>query len=135
MPAVLTLTPQQCGNVLAQLPPEARRPESGCLYAEGVLTVPDCWAEAALAADPDRAYHPVPVRVAAVQLRLALLDAGLLDRVETAAAADRRLGVIWGHAPRFKRTDSATVALLSAAGLTGDEIDAVFRAAVTTFAP
>lgn len=71
-----------------------------------------------------------------VQMRLALLAAGMLDEVNAAAAADPQAALVWDYATQIYRTSAFISAL--AAGFTNPntdeiitdaEIDALFAAA------
>jgi hypothetical protein len=75
---------------------------------------------------------PVPAQVRAVQLIEALDDVGKLAAVKAAvASAGGIVPDIWIHASLFERTDARLCALGAAAGLSPDDIDAVFRLAAT----
>lgn len=76
------------------------------------------------------AYVPPVVRSG--QLILALAD---LDKLEAVKAAVAQVGGLqadlWAHASEFDRTDSMVDQLGAAAGMTVEDIDAVFRLAAT----
>lgn len=74
----------------------------------------------------------VPDQVRAVQLIEALDELDHLAAVkEAVAAAGGIVPDIWIHASLFERTDARLCALGAAAGLTTQDIDAVFRLAAT----
>lgn len=75
----------------------------------------------------------VPVRVSRFQARAALMDAGLLEQVETLMQAPEttaRTRLAWQDAQEFRR-DSPTVAGMAVSlGLTDAELDELFIAAI-----
>ena len=75
---------------------------------------------------------PVPLSVSRRQAKRALLAAGLLSSVEAAVAgASAEVQIDWADALEFRR-DSPTIAALAAGlGLTGAQIDDLFRTAAT----
>jgi hypothetical protein len=74
----------------------------------------------------------VPDQVRALQLIEALDDLGHLAAVkEAVTAAGGLVPDIWLHASLFERTDARLCALGAAAGLSPEDIDAVFRLAAT----
>lgn len=104
-------------------------------YPEGTVEVPlkpgadfEWDGEAWLASEPPP--PPVPVSVSRFQARAALHNAGLLTAVEAAvAAADPFTQIAWADATEFRR-DSPTIAALAVAlGMTGAQLDDLFRAA------
>ncbi len=84
--------------------------------------------------DPAKvAAPPVPQSVTRFQARAALLQAGLLDAVETlmadpATPALARLA--WTDAQEFRRTSPTVQAMAGALGLSDAQIDALFTSAV-----
>lgn len=73
---------------------------------------------------------PTPQTVTILQIRLALLAAGLLDQLEAfVATQDRAVQLGWEYALEFQRGDQTLVAMAAAFGLTPDQIDELFRAA------
>jgi len=73
---------------------------------------------------------PVPQVVSARQIKLAMLDADLLDEVEAfAAQQDRAVQISWEYAVEFQRQDPMLVAMAGAFGLTDEQVDDLFRAA------
>lgn len=76
------------------------------------------------------AYVPPVVRSG--QLILALAE---LDKLEVVKAAVAQVGGLqadlWAHASEFDRADSMVDQLGTAAGMTAEDIDAVFRLAAT----
>lgn len=74
----------------------------------------------------------VPPTVRSGQLILALNEIGKLDAVKAAVeAAGGIYPDLWIHASEFVRGDPMVAALGAAAGMTGEDIDAVFRLAAT----
>ncbi len=68
--------------------------------------------------------------VSRFQARAALLNAGLLDAVETAVSqADGITKLAWSDAQEFRRNSPTIAALASVVGLTDDQLDALFTAA------
>lgn len=67
------------------------------------------------------------------QGRLALLQTGLLDDIETAVAAsgNRALQIEWEFATEFRRDWPALISMQRALGLTDEAVDDLFRLAVT----
>lgn len=85
-------------------------------------------AEVAAAAAAEAAK--VPQSVTPRQARLALLNAGLLDQVEAAIAVGSRADQItWEFAVDVRRDYPMIANLGTALGLTGAQIDDLFRAA------
>lgn len=104
-------------------------------YPEGTVEVPlkpgadyEWDGEAWQAIEPPP--PPVPGVVSRFQARAALHNAGLLAGVEAAvAAADPFTQIAWADATEFRR-DSPTIAALAVAlGMTGAQLDDLFRAA------
>jgi len=87
----------------------------------------------------DGAFSPPPPPVAAVpsvvsrrQAKLALLAAGKLADAETAiAGADTETQINWNDAVEFRRDNALVATIGSALGLTSDQIDDLFRLAIT----
>jgi hypothetical protein len=74
--------------------------------------------------------EPVPESVSPRQIKLALLGAGLLDEVEAfAAQADRATQISWEYATAFLRDDALLNAMAAAFGVSGDQLDQLFRTA------
>ena len=70
------------------------------------------------------------MRCSRFQARAALHNAGLLVSVEAAvAAADPFTQIAWADATEFRRESPTIAALAAAVGLTGEDIDDLFRAA------
>lgn len=98
-------------------------------FGEAVVTPSAAWTydgDAAAGLPP----IDVPALVTRFQARAALLEAGLLDQIEAAvAASDPLTREAWASATAFERS-SPTIAVLAAAlGLTGADLDALFRRA------
>lgn len=73
----------------------------------------------------------VPVAISPLQARRALLAAGLLDDVEAALAeAPRETQLAWEYAVELRRDDPMLIAVAAALGLTEEQVDALFLAAV-----
>lgn len=65
------------------------------------------------------------------QAKAALLQAGLLPRVDTLmAAADPMAKLAWSEVVEFRRNSPTITALATAAGLTETQVDDLFRAAM-----
>lgn len=83
---------------------------------------------------PPPATEPVPEAVTARQARLALLGAGKLDHIEAALAAipgpeGRAAQIEWEYALEIRRDSPLIGALAPLLGLTGEQVDDLFRAA------
>lgn len=98
----------------------------------------DFGAVAAYVAPPD----PTPEELLAAeraamicsrfQAKAALQAAGLLATIESVVAGgDAFVQLAWAEAVEFRRTSPTIAALQSAAGLTDEQIDDLFRAAMT----
>lgn len=77
---------------------------------------------------------PVPEAVTARQARLALLGAGKLDMIDAALAAipgpeGRAAQIEWEYALEIRRDSPLIGALAPMLGLTGEQVDDLFRAA------
>lgn len=79
------------------------------------------------------AAPPIPQIVSRFQARAALLQAGLLDQVEQAvvAANDPFITLAWAETLEWRRDSPTLNALASGLGLTGEQIDDLFRTAAT----
>lgn len=86
------------------------------------------WVESYIPPAPEPVQVPQVITIR--QAKLALLAAGLLDDVDAAvAAADRATQIEWEYATEVHR-DWPTIAAVSvAAGMTGEQVDALFIAA------
>jgi len=62
------------------------------------------------------------------QMRIALLDAGLLDQVQAVAESDPKAAIVWEYATRIIRTSPLIEAL--GGDFTPEQIDDIFRAAM-----
>jgi hypothetical protein len=72
----------------------------------------------------------VPASVTPRQVRLLLLQQGLLANVESLiASSDQATKITWEFASEFKRNDPLLLALAQQLGLTSEQIDAFFIAA------
>jgi hypothetical protein len=84
--------------------------------------------QAAAAAAAEAAI--VPDSVTPFQAKAALLQAGLLDAVLAAIAAAPRISQLaWAEATEFRRNSPTVLSLASTLGLTGAQLDDLFRAA------
>jgi hypothetical protein len=120
---------EKVNNVMLQLPPETRAPDSGFAAKEledGTyeLTVPNQWAGAVRGADPDRA-PPAPPRTVPKSL--------VMDRLAQAGKADGAFAALMGDPVFFTRwfspdrptvdsNDQGTIAFLAALGVDPDAI-------------
>lgn len=74
--------------------------------------------------------EPVPQVVSARQMKLALLGVGMLDHIESfVATQDRGVQISWEYATEFHRNDAMLAGMAQAFGLTGDQVDDIFRTA------
>jgi hypothetical protein len=74
--------------------------------------------------------QPVPDFVTPRQVRLLLLQQGLLDQVEAMISGqDRAARITWEFAVEFRRDDPLLISLGTALGLTSQQIDEFFIAA------
>jgi len=74
----------------------------------------------------------IPQTVTAFQAKAALLEAGLLDQIETMMAdakTPRIVKLAWSEALTFERKSPTVQSLSAALGLDDDELDALFSAA------
>lgn len=105
-------------------------PDASFTMAAGVL---DVLAQAdfeQMRLDEMRARIPQVVTIR--QAKLALLQAGLLDDVEAAMTqADRATQIEWEYATEFRRDWPALLAMQPVLGLTDEQIDDLFKLAVT----
>ena len=79
---------------------------------------------------------PVPQEITMRQARLVLLGAGLLNRVDAALNAlpspmKEAAFIEWEYSSTVKRSSTLVVQLGQSFGLTGDQIDAMFRQGAT----
>ena len=84
--------------------------------------------------DPPQVPVPVPSVVSARQAKLALLDAGLFDDIETYIGTldgveGKRAKIAWDCASTFRRDDQLLNAVAEVKGLTAGDIDQLFWAA------
>jgi hypothetical protein len=77
------------------------------------------------------AVTPAVTSVTRFQARAALLSAGLLETVEAAIAGsgDALLKLAWADALTFERASPTIAAMSASLGLTGAQVDDLFRAA------
>lgn len=72
----------------------------------------------------------IPLVVSARQVRLLLLNQGLLDDVENVIATyDRATQIAWEYATEFRRDDPLLLQVAAAIGLQPEQIDQFFAAA------
>jgi len=80
----------------------------------------------------DIPVNPVPDRVTPRQIRLALNAAGLRSTVEQAVSAGNQdLKDWWEYALDIERNNSLIVSMSAQLGMTGQQVDDLFRLAVT----
>ena len=80
--------------------------------------------------DTGLGIDPVPASLTPLQLRMGLLQAGLLDEVEVyIAAAPREVGIAWEYATAFDRYHPFIAGAAAALGLSQDQVDDMFRQA------
>jgi len=73
----------------------------------------------------------VPASISPLQARRALLAAGLLDDVEAALdRAPREIRLAWEYAVELRRDDPLLAAVAAALGLSAEQVDELFLAAV-----
>lgn len=73
---------------------------------------------------------PVPEAITAVQGRLALLQAGLLDAVESSiSGTSREVQIFWEFATEWHRSHAVLNSLGQSLGLSGSQVDDLFRLA------
>jgi hypothetical protein len=84
---------------------------------------------------PEPQPEPVPQTVSRFQARAALFLAGKLAdaeaAVEAAAAENPLIALAWREAIEWKRTSPALNALAAQIGMTGEDVDDLFRTAAT----
>lgn len=108
-------------------------------FMEGFTCVAENYTGTAPDADPSlwrwdgkaiTAAVPIPTSVTPRQVRLLLLQQGLLANVETMiAAADKATQITWEFATEFKRDNPLLEQLAKALGLTDAQVDQFFIAA------
>jgi hypothetical protein len=129
MPTVIFDTVEEASNVMEQLPPEARAPNSGFAAKEldngkWELTVPNQWLGAVRNADPDRAPPPPPRTVPKSLVMARLTDAGKIHDAFTALMDDPALFVKW-FSPDVQvvnSNDQDTIAFLNSLNVDPDAI-------------
>lgn len=85
-----------------------------------------------LPTDAPDAPQPVPFKVSRMQAKQALLAAGLLATFDAAVAAsgDDELKLYYAETSDFHRDHPALVAFMTARGMTDEQVDDLFRAAI-----
>lgn len=105
-------------------------PDESDTQVEGVLGVYVQQDWETMRDDEMRARNPVPQQVTMRQARLALLNVGLLDDVETVIAnAGREAQLEWEYAAAVERSNPAVAIVQQQQGLTDAQIDDLFREA------
>lgn len=80
--------------------------------------------------DPAALPPPIPYSISPRQVRLLLLQQGMLDQVEAMIAGrDRATQITWAYALEFRRDDPKLVELATDVGLSDQQIDQFFIAA------
>jgi len=75
--------------------------------------------------------NPVPFKVSALQARLALANIGLLDSVQSIiSGSPQNIQLAWEYAIEFQRNSPTILALASELGLSEEQLDDLFIAAV-----
>jgi hypothetical protein len=74
----------------------------------------------------DKAKALVPKEVTMRQARLALLDAGLLDDINTLLSQDERAKIMWEYATAVYRDEALVSQMQLATGMSDDQIDVLF---------
>lgn len=118
-------------------------PDSPAVYADMGSTreeEKDCyaWLSALPRPEPIPAPEPVPQAVSNQQLRLALIDAGIMPsailaqlQAMPAGAAKEKALAAWEYANEFRRDHPLVTALSAQLGLTSAQVDSLFRSAAT----
>lgn len=76
--------------------------------------------------------NSVPAQATMAQTRLALLQAGLLSQVQNAiAAASQAVQIEWEYRDAVRRNSQLVLSLTSQLGWTKEQVDDLFRLAVT----
>lgn len=109
-----------------------RDERTGALYAGDCRPGDRAATTEEIAAWTEARETAVPSQVRAVQLVEALDEVGKLAAVKAAVAtAGGIIPDIWIHATIFERADARLCSLGESAGMTAEDIDAVFRLAAT----
>lgn len=83
----------------------------------------------AVRADVDKEALLVPA--SAIQMRRAMRDAGILDKVESVLSLMGEVDVeTWEYSTKFIRREPFIERLAGAANIPGEEMDKIFRAAI-----
>ena len=106
------------------------------IYDEDGISRGSCLASLLPEGTEIEPYIPPPPAIPSVitmrQARLALLQAGLLNSVNTAMAhAAESAQIEWEYATQVIRTDPLVAAMQSGLGLTDDDLDALFTLGAT----
>lgn len=80
--------------------------------------------------DGARVVVDTPLQCTPAQMRLALHRAGLLATVQAIADSDPEASIVWEYATVIVRESPFIAALSGQSGLTADQIDALFQAAM-----
>jgi len=131
--ANMLFTADQVSNIAYQYIAAHGITEWQAMFYDGThLVVPSHLVTKVQALDPDK--RPVPEAVTMMQARVALIEAGLIDQVETALAADTsQQGKVnaarWEYATEVRRNSDLVAGIGSMLGLTEAEKDALFISA------
>jgi anti-sigma factor RsiW len=73
------------------------------------------------------------MKCTAAQARLAMLEAGILDQVESAidASEDVALKIAWEYGTEWRRDDPRIANIATSLGLSPDDVDALFVSAAS----
>ena len=82
-----------------------------------------------VAVEDDGTPELVPPSITALQARLALSSFGKLDAVEAFVAKDRAAQITWEYATVIERNSPLVEGAAAALGMTGEQMDDLFRAA------
>ena len=107
-------------------------PADGLVLSD-VAAVGDTYTNGQFVRPPVEVIPPsVPTSVTPRQARLALLAAGLLDKVEAAVtSAGGATKVTWDYAAVINRSDTLISTIGTSLNLTSDQIDVLFKYAAT----
>jgi hypothetical protein len=74
--------------------------------------------------------NPAPITVTPAQAKLALFNAGLLDKVEASiSTASKPVQIYWANALSFERRNPYILGIAGQLGLTDAQMDDLFKAA------
>lgn len=122
------MTQIRCVYTSAPVFPATEQHPDAVRYAVGPYIVDAIGGAPDLAAVEVMLIPSVPRQVSRLQARVALHRAGLLAPIETAVAqAGGELQIYWTDAQTFERDSGYIGQIAAALGLTGDQIDQLFR--------